>query len=46
MATIRQLPRKYVWTLPEGLSDSAAALTEALADFRSPHRIKDLVRIS
>ena len=24
-------PRKYVWTLPEGLSDSAAALTEPLA---------------
>lgn len=24
-------PRQYVWTLPEGLSDSAAALTEPLA---------------
>lgn len=24
-------PRKYVWVLPEGLSDSAAALTEPLA---------------
>ncbi len=24
-------PRKYVWTLPEGLSDSAAALTEPLS---------------